>query len=401
MNVAIIMERIDTWRGGAETSTISFANHLADNGCKVNILTTSPIPSTPTWDIIPIKVNTLFRATKTRLFAKRAAHYIRKHSFDIVHAITPCLAADIYQPRGGTLPETLARNLAIRDLPMQRGVKNFFQHTNLKYRVVGRLEKQLLNRRHRPWVIAISQYVADQLNRHYQFDPSYIRQIFNGIDPDVTPQQERVSQREQIRRQFQLSNDDLLILCVAHNFKLKGVTKLIQALAILNDRQNRDSTGRTKRNYAIVVGRDNPAPYVNLAERLGIADQILFSGPTQRTRAFYHAADLLAHPTFYDPCSRVVLEAMAAGLPVITTRYNGAAERIQDGKQGYVIDSPNDVDVLAQYIDRLADNTHRQACASQAVRAVEDITMKDHAEKALALYEEILESDQYKHKDYR
>jgi len=403
MNVALIIERIEPWRGGAETSTLQFAGHLSRLGCRVHMVTTTSIPSTPDLTIVPIRANRAFRAIKTLAFAWRAARYVRSQDFDIVHSITPCQAADIYQPRGGTVPETLERNLAIRSGATMRCLKRIGQGLSLKYRIIAHLERKLLTRRPPPWVIAISSYVSDQLRRHYDFDDARVRQVFNGVDPDVTPVEDRVKERAALRRQFGLADDDLVLLCVAHNFKLKGVAKLIEALA----HRRTDPSGsarahrRADRTYALIVGRDKPNPFAKLAERRGVADRVLFAGPTQRIAAFFHAADILVHPTFYDPCSRVVLEAMAAGLPVITTRFNGAAERMTDGLEGYVIDSPQDVAALADRIDRLADDDHRRACAVHASRAIESVTMKAHAEQARALYEELLAGGELKRGGYR
>lgn len=394
MNVALIMERVETWRGGAETSTMQFANHLAGLGCTVTVVTTTNVPSTPSMTIVPIRVNSTLRAAKTRLFARRAARYVREHDFDVVHSITPCPVADVYQPRGGTVPEMLARNRALRCGVVRRGWKRFSQGLSLKYRTLARLERRLLTRRPAPWVIAISQYVSDQLRRHYDFDADRVRLVFNGVDPDETPPDERRTHRIEIRRQFGLADDDLLALCVAHNFKLKGVGKMISALSSR-------FTASSDHTYVVVVGRDNPTPFVRLAERLGVADRVFFAGPSQRVQAFFHAADLLVHPTFYDPCSRVVLEAMAAGLPVITTRFNGAAERIAEGREGYVIDSPHDVDALGDRIIRLADGEHRRACARRAPEAVREITMKKHATDVLRLYEDIVSNGEVRRGGYR
>ena len=182
-----------------------------------------------------------------------------------------------------------------------------------------------------------------------------------------------------IRRQYDLADDDLMLLCVAHNFKLKGVHKAIEALA------------RSGGDYRlVVVGRGNPSHLAKQAATLGVADRVIFAGASQRVLAFMHAADVLIHPTYYDPCSRVVLEALGAGLPVITTRFNGAAERIVDGRHGYVVDTPDDIEVLADRIKRLADDDHRRDCARQAPEAVKGISMREHAEKVLALYGEIV-----------
>ncbi len=391
LNVALVMERIEPWRGGAETSTMLFARHLAERRCRVTILTSSDAQSMPGLEVVPIRVTRSLRPLRTLQFSRRAAGYVRGRHFDVVHAITPCLAADVYQPRGGTIPETLQRNLALRPAAASRGFKGLTQKLNLKYRTMARLERRLLQRRPTPWVIAISDYVARQLRRHYDFPPEAIRLIFNGVDPDHSSLAERVEHRQNIRRQLGLRPDDLMALCVAHNFKLKGVPRLIEALAHL-DRHPRGTSEKKPRHglYAVIVGRDDLTPHTRLAEQLGIAGRVIFAGPTQRIAAFFHAADFLVHPTYYDPCSRVVLEGMAAGLPAITTRYNGASEKIVHGESGYVIEDPADVAGLAAAMEGLCDPVRRGQMAARALAAVSDLTMARHADQVMALYDELL-----------
>jgi len=388
MKVALVIERVETWRGGAETSTMQFAGHLARLGCEVHVVTGSYMPSTPDVRIVPVRVGRVFKGWRTGLFAHRAARYVREAGYDIVHAITPCPAADIYQPRGGTVPEMLARNLAVYATPGRRWAKHMAQRLRLKYHVLERLERRLLSRRPPPIVIAISDYVTDQLRRHYRFDPAFIRKIFNGVDPDQAGDDQRRSDRASVRRQYGLTQADLVLLCVAHNFKLKGVARAIEALrvAVHGEQPTHPDRGRL---MLVIVGRDNPTRYARLANQLGVNNRVIFAGATDRPLAFFHAADILIHPTYYDPCSRVVLEALAAGLPVITTRFNGAAERIEDGRHGYVVDSPDDVTSIAARIRALSDAQHRLNCAHNARAAVAGISMRDHARHAYELYREL------------
>lgn len=384
MNIALVIERIEPWRGGAETSTMQFVSHLAKHDCRVTVVTLSVAPSTPTMTVVPIQARSFLRASRTRLFAARAAAYVRNQQFDVVHCITPCPAADVYQPRGGTVPEMLERNVAIRAASFRRGLKRLQQGLNHKYRIMARLEREMLARPDPPHVIAISHYVVEQLKRHYGLEADRVCEIFNGVDPDDTPSDARAEHRKVIRRQFKLADDDFLVLCVAHNFKLKGVGPLIEAVARCQPARG------ASRPYVVIVGRDNPTPYVSQAARLGIADRVFFAGPTKRIQQFFHAADCLAHPTFYDPCSRVVLEAMAAGLPVVTTRFNGAGERITEGREGYVIDSPTDVDALADRIGLLSDEERRRSFGRNAVEAVREVTMERHAVQVRQLYDDIV-----------
>jgi UDP-glucose:(heptosyl)LPS alpha-1,3-glucosyltransferase len=142
----------------------------------------------------------------------------------------------------------------------------------------------------------------------------------------------------------------------------------------------------------VVAGRDNAAPYRRLARRLGVAGRIRFLGSRSDIRSLYAAADVLAHPTWYDPCSRVVLEALSCGLPVVTTRFNGAAEVIEQGRHGAVIDSPRDARVLAAAIGTCLTPEVREACRAEAAQMQARLSMVRHARDLKALYDEVVGS---------
>jgi UDP-glucose:(heptosyl)LPS alpha-1,3-glucosyltransferase len=109
------------------------------------------------------------------------------------------------------------------------------------------------------------------------------------------------------------------------NYRLKGLTPLLNAFAL---------TTREKPGRLVVVGHPKVARYERHAHKLGIADRVIFLGHRADPKDCYFAADYLVHPTFYDPCSLVVLEALACGLPVITTQYNGVSELLTPPAEG-------------------------------------------------------------------
>src|SRR5690606_3189535 len=84
ISVALVIERIEPWRGGAETSTLQFARHLADLGARVTILTRSDAQSMPGMEVVPIRVNGSLRPLRTLQFARRAALYVQRRPFDVV-----------------------------------------------------------------------------------------------------------------------------------------------------------------------------------------------------------------------------------------------------------------------------------------------------------------------------
>src|SRR5262249_46218963 len=105
-------------------------------------------------------------------------------------------------------------------------------------------------------------------------------------------------------------------------------------------------------------------------------------------RGSYFGADFLVHPTFYDPCSLVVLEALACGLPVITSRYNGASELLAPPREGYVLADPHDHARLAGGLAQLCDPARRSACAQGARRTAAQWTFEHHYRQLLQVFVE-------------
>src|SRR5262249_49706107 len=128
--------------------------------------------------------------------------------------------------------------------------------------------------------------------------------------------------------------------------------------------------------------------YERLARRLGIAEYVRFLGQRRDVHHCYFAADFLVHPTFYDPCSLVVLEALACGLPVITTRYNGASELLHPPAEGFVVENPHDHSELAEAMEQLLDTGRRSVCAHAARQAAAEWTFEHHYQQLLSVITE-------------
>lgn len=378
LRVALVIERLEGWRGGAETSTFQLARRLAERGCQVTLVTRSLVRASGEFELLRVPAPRGPRGLQTAGFVQRAAAATTANAFDIVHAITVCPTADVYQPRGGTIRQTVARNLALRRGQISRQLKRLANAFNLKQQVLHRLEARLLGRRQPPVVAAVSDYVARQVRQQYHLDAEQVQVIFNGVEPYEPPGPGSNRDREALQRRYNLPANTTLALVVAHNFKLKGLARLIEALP-----------GVTGHLRVLVVGRDKPAKYRAQAARLGVADRLRFVGAADDMGEFYRGADLCIHPTYHDPCSRVVLEALSAGLPVITTRHNGAAEVMQDGVHGYVIESADDVPALGEAIGRLLDPDRRRTMAQQARTLRERISMSRHARELMQLYEQL------------
>jgi UDP-glucose:(heptosyl)LPS alpha-1,3-glucosyltransferase len=175
-----------------------------------------------------------------------------------------------------------------------------------------------------------------------------------------------------------------VILYVGSGFKRKGVSYLIEAAARLgNDSLNKN------RIKLLIVGKDRLWPYKRLAAKAGIDKNIIFVDYASETEKYYAASDIFALPTFFDPFANVTLEAMASGIPVITTKKNGASEIIEDGKDGFVINSPLEIDMLAEKIRGLLNPMMRKEAGDNARKKAMNLTWERMTEETLKVYDEI------------
>lgn len=381
MIIALVSEWLDAGRGGAETSALQFIEQLLKHDIDLHVFTRSTPTAAGRMTVHTIAARGRSRAAASRDFMVKVEAAVKCQPFDIVHAITPCRRADIYQPRGGTVAESIQRNLALRSSGPTRLVKHLANFFNAKQRSDLAIEREMMCSG--AVVAALSQYVVRQLKEHYQLPDERIRLVFNGIDSAPRSAAEREKSRVAMRKELGLSDEDLLVILIAHNFKLKGVATWMEALALLR------SEGVTNVR-SLVIGKGVTTAWQQKNRRLGLEHHLTFTGPTDRAGALRDAADVLVHPTYYDPCSRVVLEALADGLPCVASRWDGSAEMIEPGVSGLVIHDPGDAAALAEAVRKLLDPVLRAAMSEQAMKLGERISMARHGREMVALYTEVL-----------
>jgi glycosyltransferase involved in cell wall biosynthesis len=195
--------------------------------------------------------------------------------------------------------------------------------------------------------------------------------------------------RTQILAELGLKEADnpALFLFAANNFRLKGLSVLIKAMAAAA----RYDTER--KGYLIVAGNGRARKYNHIAKKLNLHKKVIFLGQIQHIQNALSVIDVAVLPTFYDPSSRYILEALAAGKPVITTRFNGATDLFVNNRHGKVIESPGDISALAEAIVYFTDTNNIQK-ASQAIvedNIEEKISIRRAAKQLVTVYESILQ----------
>lgn len=402
MRVAIVQESVDPRRGGAETSVREMALELGRLGVEVTLVTSAGSevpaaePATGPGEAVrthgvPTEAKSKLR--RTVMFVHGADQYCRDNRFDVVHAVTPCPCADVYQPRGGTYVETIRRTLARSRHPLWNAVKAMLRRFNLRQRFLLKLEREMLTRADPPCVACVSDYVRRQVLQAYPGVGPRATVVFNGVSLEPLRDEQAGAARRRWRAHAGLTSDAPtqapIVLFVAHNFRLKGLPELLNALALPQTVAGNAGQALRGTAHLIVAGRGRPEACERRARRLGIAARVHFVGAAP-VNELLAAADVLCHPTWYDPCSRVVLEAIVAGVSVVTTRWNGAAEILQPGVNGWIVDEPDDHHCLAGALEAALATVHVRATLGSPGDIRNPMpTMRRHVQALLDLYAQV------------
>ena len=387
--VAIIVERADVSLGGAERSMCEVASALSSLGLKVDVLAATGQASADNVHILCSDVPS--ERVSLAIYAEALKRHIAETDYDIIHSVLPFTGIDLYQPRGGTYAEAIQRNAASYPSRLVRRWKTTTAFANLRRRRLLRIERRCCHGLAGPIIAALSRYVVEQLRRHYATDPRRIVLTLNGVDTDGRIDPDGTSDcRKRLLAQLNVpaAEEPVLLLFAAHNFRLKGLHPLIRAMQTVSRTSTRQPA------CLIVAGAGRSPGYRRLARRLGVEERILFLGPVDDIRTILSAVDVGILPTYYDPSSRFILEALAAGKPVITTRFNGATDHFTDGRHGKVIDSPDNIPALA---DAIGYFTHRANIATASQAITEDnlranISVRRVADELLRLYEILIKT---------
>jgi len=372
MKVVLVLEHFDWRKGGLESWTWQFAQLLKRRGCEVHVVAFGFHPdSEKETGIIPHPLERLRSRLKR---AEALEQYLLTTKADVIHDMGAGWYADVFHPHGGSILATRAQN-RLR-IPRWRRLKFW---TTRREREIREIE---LRQHARPGAMTVA--VSEMVKRHFEeldhLPAEKLRVIYNGVDLEKFTPENREKFRDSTRAQLGLRNETLFFL-LAHNLRLKNAAMLIRAMGTLAA-QNRPV-------HLLIAGSDNTAPFVRLAVKNGAASRITFLGPVDAAQ-YYAAADVAVLPTWYDPCSLFTLEAWSAGLPVITTRHNGASELMTDSVQGYTLPDPANHLALASRMEALLDEPTLAKMSTAARELALKHSFEKQADEFLALYREIM-----------
>lgn len=372
MRVAILSRRFDPTGGGTERDLMVTAAILARAGHKITVYADEIRASASELEVRRVGGAPLPRSIAMARFAYGAPAAARRDGADLVLSFARTIGADILRSGGGAHVSYLraarlwrgtAGALAMRIAPYHRA-QMIVERLGFKAPALRR-------------VVAVSNIVRDDLIATFGIPARRAVTLYNGVDLERFKPAASTAIRSRIRLHYRIPESAPLIVFVGNGFARKGLGPLLKAIpGLAND------------PYLMVVGNDRAiAASQRLVMRLGIRGRVVFAGAQPNAENFFQAADAFAFPSLFEPFGNVALEAMACGIPALTSAACGVAELMPPELQSTVVQHPADPDEVRTRLGAMLEA--RAALGPIALAAARQFTWERHARELLAIIESV------------
>ena len=312
------------------------------------------------------------RFLTTISFAYFVGHKISKMNFDLVHTHDRIFDADIFTMHG--IPHRIWVH-EVRKKSM-----------SLFDRATCTVEGYLVNNTRCKRFLPVSSLTKEKFLQEYKIESEKIQVIHPGVDIERFQRFDREHCRRKIRKHFGIDSSDLVILFVSMNFEIKGLDHVMAAI-------EKAKTSYPSQNLKLlVVGKGDYEKYSALAQQTGIKDNVIFAGvQKENLEKIYLASDIFMMLSRFDTFGMTVLEAMAASLPVIISSNVGAKDLVREGKNGFVIEDTNNIDMICDRIGSMLDSKARNAMAKEAHNTALNNRWDAVAKMVENIYEKLLD----------
>jgi UDP-glucose:(heptosyl)LPS alpha-1,3-glucosyltransferase len=311
-------------------------------------------------------------------FARAVERHLRSARYDVVFALGKTWTHDVIR-LGGGCHETyleLAHGATVRP-------KDWARLGSLKHRLAIAIERRALRPGAYRRVITNSEMVRRDACRRHGVPPELVSVIYNGVDLQRFHPGRKPTEGAAVRRSHGLEPHHFVVLFLGTGYGRKGLDLVLAAFSPF--------LAACPRARLLVAGYDSAQRHFEKqAERLGLAEHVVFAGGRRDTEAYFAAADLYVLPTRYDPFANTTLEAMASAVPVITTTRNGACEIMQHGVQGSILTPGAGAEELTGELLWWTDAGRAAAAGNAARRVAEQHSARSTAEATTKVLESVV-----------
>jgi UDP-glucose:(heptosyl)LPS alpha-1,3-glucosyltransferase len=378
MKIALVRQRYNPY-GGAERFVERAMGALAAQNVELTLLARDWLGAEElAGDVrmIPCDPFYIGRVWRDWGFARSVCAALKTNSFDLVQSHERIACCDVYRAGDGVHRQWLLNRSRGAGLLARLAVALNPYHLYTKAAERRMFESPTLRA-----VICNSSMVKDEVRRHFGLAEDKLHVIYNGVDLAAFNPALRGEWRARKRAELGIADSAMVFLFVGSGFARKGLPQLLRAMS------------GVRGAHLIVVGEDRElARMQRTAGDMKLAERVHFAGAQKNVKPWYGMADCFVLPTLYDPFPNAALEAMACGLPLITTLQCGAAEFVESGVEGYTCRDALDVVELARCLNLAAAPGQAARMGAAARRRVEPYGLDAMALRLTQLYARLIDS---------
>lgn len=351
--------------GGLQRDFMRVAQTVAARGHRVQIFTQQwQGERLENMEIVIVPVSARTNHGRNAQYCDWVHQYLAQHPVDKVVGFNKMPGLDVYYAADVCYAEKVEQE------------KGFFYKLTPRYKHYAAFEKAVFQQGRKTEILLLTEGQRHHFIQHYQTEASRIHLLPPGIYPDRKYSHQIPDSRRIYREKNGVSDGSFLMLQVGSDFRRKGVERSLRALAALPQ-------ALRQRVVFMIVGQDKAEKYQDLAGRLGIAANVRFFTGRDDVAELMAAADVLIHPAVQEAAGIVLLEAIVAGLPVLTTAVCGYAHYIEKAQCGAVIGEPFSQETLNTELRRaLEDASLRESWARHARHYADTADLYSLADKA-------------------
>lgn len=329
--------------GGLQRDFLRIANTCVTRGHEVHVITSAWQGSLPPslFTLHLLKHRGLQNHTRYCSFATKLQFELQQQDYDLVVGFNKLPHLDLYYAADTCYAARIKKERSI------------FYRLLPRYQAYFSMEKNVFARGKTTEIMLIAHHEQSAFQATYQTESHRFHQLPPGIVKEPILALNANTARASIRQLHSLNDDHLLILMIGSSFKTKGVDRSIHALAAL-------PASLKKRTHLFVIGHDQKNPFIQLVNSYQLQNQVHFLGGLSHVAEYLYAADALLHPAYHENTGTVLLEALVAGLPVITHENCGYAFHIKRAQAGLVLNHPFQQTLFNSALENMlsSDRTH-------------------------------------------
>ncbi len=356
--------------GGLQGDFLEIAKICIARGHNVDAYTISWSGEKPAGlNVKTVNVSGLSNHGKYKSFGNRIAEIVKDKNYDAIVGFNRIPGLDIYYAADSSYAAKMLK-------------RSVLHRIFSRYHTFMALEKAVYGKNSNTRILLLTEKEKEFYINFYKTDPDRFYILPPGISKKCIPPANVDEIREKKREELGIAGDEKMILMVCTVFKIKGVERAVRALASLPE-------NISSKTLLIVVGIDKPWKYKCLAKKLKISKQLKFIGARTDVPHLLMASDLFLHPASIENTGTVIVEALVANIPVLTTDICGYSRHITDADAGIVIPSPFDQQVLNRELLAMITSGSKDKWKNNARKYTFNTDLFSRSEKAVNIIEEV------------